>query len=137
MSLIAKLARPLVALAALSFVGVAEAAEPTSPQPVPAQETPTSEVSPVVPDDGFITLDVLPTALVYFQEKLLGETPLPRMRLPAGKVELRLVDVKTKTERTTCVVVSSNKVSIFKIDLAKLPADKRDRIGCGPDKPRT
>ncbi|MCK6544647.1 hypothetical protein L6R52_02160 [Myxococcota bacterium] len=141
MSIAAKLARSLVVLSAPLLVLVAHearAADPTTGTPVPAEVKPTTpapleEVEVCVAyagmPDGFVTLEVKPTVEVYAGDKLLGETPLAKARVPSGKADLRLVDPKTKTERRICVDVEPNKVMIYKLDLSRLPSDKRVRVG--------
>jgi serine/threonine protein kinase len=61
---------------------------PRPPRP-PPPEQPTVDV---VEEQGFLTLDTVPWTTVYLGKKKLGETPLVKVPVPAGALELTLVN---------------------------------------------
>ena len=67
--------------------------------PAPAEREPEVERAPAeAPAFGYLTLDTLPWTSVFLEGKKLGNTPLTRVKVPAG--ELKLV-LKNKTEGIT------------------------------------
>jgi hypothetical protein len=66
---------------------------------------------------GRLTLDAKPWARVYLGRRFLGVSPLVEIELPAGPLELRLVNPDTGIERTINVVVSEGGVVRTAVDL--------------------
>ncbi|MCK6548401.1 hypothetical protein L6R52_21315, partial [Myxococcota bacterium] len=66
---------------------------------------------------GFVTMNSRPYADVFHGERLLGQTPLPKVKLPAGCAELRFVNPETKKEKTVRIDVASGMVSAFEVEL--------------------
>ncbi|MCC7386419.1 MAG: serine/threonine protein kinase [Deltaproteobacteria bacterium] len=62
---------------------------PPRPPATPAPQSGGSECKtiPNVPS-GFVTLDTEPWSKIYYEGRLLGETPLSKVRLPSGCVEI-------------------------------------------------
>jgi serine/threonine protein kinase len=60
------------------------------PRPPPPQQPPPPVE--VVEEQGFLTLDTVPWTTVYLGKKKLGETPLVKVPVPAGALELTLVN---------------------------------------------
>jgi serine/threonine-protein kinase len=54
---------------------------------------------------GLVSLDTTPWSRVYFHARLLGETPLAEVRLPAGRQVLVCVDGQGQRHSVTVVVV--------------------------------
>jgi hypothetical protein len=68
-------------------------------------------------ETGFLTLQTTPPSQVYLDGKLLGATPLSRVKLPAGCVEVEAV-ADDGTKKTMRLEVEANRVRIYS---AKLP----------------
>lgn len=69
-------------------------------------------------DPGFITIDTQPYSTLYWQGRMLGETPISRQKLPAGCVELEARTTgKDPIVRRVRVRVSSNKTLRYRFDL--------------------
>jgi len=89
--------------------------------PVPKKDPPGGEaacrttegVSP-----GFVTIDTVPVAAdIYYGNEKLGETPLNRLRLPAGCVELVARSKDPPREKKLKVIVEPNKNKSFRVEL--------------------
>lgn len=69
-------------------------------------------------DRGFVTIDTVPYSTVYWQGRMLGETPISRQKLPAGCIELEArTSGPTPLVRRVRVRVSSNKNLRYRFDL--------------------
>jgi len=93
---------------------------PTPPTPAPAAPVATApshaapaDARPHAPREpaatGLVSLDTTPWSRVYFHGRLLGETPLAEVRLPAGRQILVCVDGEDRRHNVT-VVVDPNQV---------------------------
>jgi len=81
---------------------------PSPPPPAPpADERPRAPREPAA--TGLVSLDTTPWSRVYFHSRLLGETPLAEVRLPAGRQVLVCVDGQG-TRHTVTVVVDPSQV---------------------------
>jgi len=99
-------ALPATALAPMPQPAPAPAPEPTpAPAPPPATAPPPPPVEPKRrAPTGRLSLDTVPWTRVYRGGRVLGDTPLIEVPLPAGRQELRLVNeekgISTKIEVT-------------------------------------
>jgi hypothetical protein len=76
-----------------------------APRPSPAPPT-----NPVMAHGtGLLSLDSVPWANVYVGDRLLGMTPLDRLALPAGRVELRLENPELEASTTYVVQIESGR----------------------------
>ena len=67
---------------------------------------------------GFVTIDTVPVAAdIYYGNEKLGETPLNRLRLPAGCVELVARSKDPPREKKLKVIVEPNKNKSFRVEL--------------------
>lgn len=66
---------------------------------------------------GHVTIASEPYSVIYYQEKMLGETPIAKARVPAGCLHLKAVDPQSKKEKIVKVNVEPNKITRFKITL--------------------
>ncbi len=80
-------------------------AEPDpSPEPAPATEPRRAATQEAA--TGLVSLDTTPWSRVYFRSRLLGETPLAEVRLPAGRQVLVCVDGQGERHPVAVVVVA-------------------------------
>jgi eukaryotic-like serine/threonine-protein kinase len=66
---------------------------------------------------GFATINSTPYADIYVDGKKVGQTPLPRLKLPAGCVVLRAVNPESGREKTVQLEIQANIVSIYDLEL--------------------
>ncbi len=66
---------------------------------------------------GNVTISSEPYSVIYLDDKLLGETPLAKVRIPAGCMFIRAVHPETKKEKTMRINVEPNRTSRYKITL--------------------
>lgn len=66
---------------------------------------------------GYITVSSRPWGTLFVNDKEVGQTPVSRLKVPAGCAELRVVSSDGKKERTGTVSIQPNKVQIFSFDL--------------------
>jgi len=66
---------------------------------------------------GFLTLDTVPWTTVYLGKKKLGETPLVKVPVPAGELELNLVNADEKVNETYVARVKPGAVFRTRLDL--------------------
>lgn len=67
-------------------------------------------------ETGFVTLDTVPPAQIFLDGRLIGTTPLPRYKLPAGCVELEAV-ADNGTKKPIRLEVEPNRVRIYSVKL--------------------
>jgi eukaryotic-like serine/threonine-protein kinase len=68
-------------------------------------------------ENGFLTLDSVPWTVVYLNGKRLGETPLIRLPVPAGTLELSLVNNEAGVKETYIAKVKSGTEYKARLDL--------------------
>jgi hypothetical protein len=66
---------------------------------------------------GFVSVTTKPGAEVYVGQRKLGSTPIAKLEVPAGCVELRLINKAAGVDRTYRVEVEPDHTSIVKLDL--------------------
>ncbi len=66
---------------------------------------------------GYVTLATKPYAEIFWGKRRLGQTPLARVQLPSGCIELRAVAIDGSQRRTVRIQVESNEVQIYRFDL--------------------
>lgn len=66
---------------------------------------------------GHLTINSKPYSVIYYQDKMLGETPIAKARVPAGCVHLRAVDPQSKREKIVKLNVEPNKVLRYEFTL--------------------
>jgi hypothetical protein len=66
---------------------------------------------------GFVSVVTEPDAEVYVGEKKLGNTPIAKLAVPAGCVELHLINREAGVDRRLRVEVEPDQVSSVKLDL--------------------
>ena len=66
---------------------------------------------------GNVTIDSKPYSVVYLDDKMLGETPLAKVRLPAGCMFIRAVHPESKKEKIMKIKVEPNKTSRYNFTL--------------------
>jgi serine/threonine protein kinase len=66
---------------------------------------------------GFLTLDTVPWTTVYLGSRKLGETPLVKVPVPAGEVELQLVNPEQKIDERYVARVKPGAVFRTRLDL--------------------
>jgi hypothetical protein len=67
--------------------------------------------NPSLPD-GYVTLRTSPRSHIYLRDRLLGQTPLTRVRVPAGCAEMKAMTEDGKT-RVVRIMVTPNTVQIY------------------------
>ena len=105
--------------------GPAAAEDPkTGPAPTPGKTAP-ADPTPARPvaKGGTVTLAIFPEATVSRGRTTLGKTPLFNVSLPAGTHMLTVVG-DDKVKRALSVQVVAGKNTVFKLDLADIPAAK-------------
>jgi serine/threonine protein kinase len=88
---------------------------PPEPPKRPAVAPPSDDAS--VADGGFLTLDTVPWTTVYLGKKKLGETPLVKVPVPAGELELSLVNGDAKINESYVARVKPGEVFRKRLDL--------------------
>ena len=86
------------------------------------RKKPPVEVKPNVPvevveEQGFLTLDTLPWTTVYLGKKKLGETPLVKIPVPAGNIELTLINAEAGVKEAYVARVKPGEVFRTRLDL--------------------
>lgn len=89
-----------------------EPAAPATPQPAAASRTVRRSNSP-----GYLSVDASPWALVYVDGKKIGETPIARFPISAGRATVLLVNPDSGKRATRRALIRSGKVSRVKVDL--------------------
>ena len=86
-----------------------------TPSPAPAPAPQPEVVRPAAPaatapeqEQGFLTLDTYPWTRVSVNGRVLGNTPLVRVSLPAGTHVLTLENPQDNVKQTTTVVIKAN-----------------------------
>jgi serine/threonine protein kinase len=87
----------------------------------PSEGTPPPAAAPAT-GTGLLTLVTDPYAKVYLGRKVLGDTPLFKVSLPAGKHSLRLVDGTGQSMRLS-VEIKPDETTAVRIGLDALPKD--------------
>lgn len=107
--------------AALDASAALDAAVPPAPASSPPAEDERCESIPGA-DPGFVTVDTTPYSAIYVGGRMVGETPISRLKLPAGCVELEArATGKDPLVRRVRVRVSSNKNLRYRFDLLREP----------------
>ncbi|HEY1101653.1 MAG TPA: hypothetical protein VGF99_22125, partial [Myxococcota bacterium] len=93
--------------------------EPKRPTNRPRRRPPPPVVveAPVVEEQGFLTLDTLPWTTVYLGKKKLGETPLVKVVVPAGTIELTLVNSEAGIKEAYVARITAGEVFRTRLDL--------------------
>ncbi len=92
---------------------VERAVEPAHPEtPIPAPKG-----GDDVDATGFLTLDTVPWTTVFLGKKKLGETPLVRVAVPAGNLELTLVNSDANLREAYLARVRSGETFKARLDL--------------------
>jgi hypothetical protein len=79
--------------------------------PLPEREEPRR------PKVGFLTVDAVPWATISVQGKSVGQTPVARLSVPAGVVNIELRNPETGKMAKRRVRVQPGKESFVKVDL--------------------
>ncbi len=66
---------------------------------------------------GFINMDSIPWTEVFWRGTSLGETPLSRVKLPSGCVELLLRTPDGALEKKISIIVEPNRTKSFRVEL--------------------
>jgi serine/threonine-protein kinase len=77
---------------------------------------PASDAKPKVAEEGYLSISVKPWAHVSIDGVKRGETPIYKMRLPAGKHVVRLRNPGIKLDTTKRITIKSGKTSKIVID---------------------
>ena len=91
--------------------GVALAPAPTAPVAEPLKPKRT------VVRTGFLQLRIQPYAVVYVDDKNVGETPLPPLKLSAGRHTVKLVNTKLSMTETHSVSIQAEQTHTLKRNL--------------------
>ncbi len=94
-------------------------APPRRPQPpTPIEETPDQKAPAEAPEEqGFLTLDTVPWTTVFLGKRKLGETPLVKVPVPAGTLELTLVNAEAGVREGYVARVKPGEVTRTRLDL--------------------
>jgi serine/threonine-protein kinase len=84
-------------------------------KPVDKADPPAEEAVQEPP--GFLTLDTIPWTTVFLGKKKLGETPLVRVPVPSGSLELTLVNTQAGVRETYVARVKPGDVYKARLDL--------------------
>ena len=87
---------------------------PRRPPPPPAPPAPPADV---VEEQGFLTLDTVPWTTVYLGKKKLGETPLVKVPVPAGSLELTLVNSEAGVREAYIARIKPGEIFKTRLDL--------------------
>jgi serine/threonine-protein kinase len=82
------------------------------PQPVREKPRPRPQAS-----TGFLTVDAVPWAHITVEGKLVGQTPVARLTVPTGNVDIELRNPETGKMARRRVRVQADKESFVKVDL--------------------
>jgi eukaryotic-like serine/threonine-protein kinase len=91
---------------------------PRRPTPAPAVEIkPEPKPAEASEEQGFLTLDTVPWTTVFLGKRKLGETPLVRVPVPAGTLELTLVNTEAGVREGYVARVKPGEVTRTRLDL--------------------
>ncbi|MBI4819906.1 MAG: hypothetical protein HY791_26770 [Deltaproteobacteria bacterium] len=82
-------------------------------------------------EPGFITINTEPHSVVYFGDRKLGETPLARVKLPAGCMVLTARNAEYETRKV--IRVESGKTLRYQFDLLSKSEPPAGQRGVDPD----
>jgi len=102
---------PKVAAAVAPPVAQPRWSPPPAPAPAPAPQptaTPAAPAPAPEAEQGFLTLDTYPWTRVSENGRVLGNTPLVRVPLPAGTHVLTLENAQDNVRQSTTVVIKPN-----------------------------
>jgi serine/threonine-protein kinase len=94
-----------------------KATTPDEPERAGEPTTAATTAAATAADTGFLTLDTVPWTTVYLGKKKLGETPLVKVPVPAGELELVLVNSDAKVNETYVARVKPGAVFRTRLDL--------------------
>ncbi len=94
-----------------------EAAPPTTNTTPTTTTTTTTEPKADSEGEGFLTLDTVPWTTVYLGKKKLGETPLVRVAVPAGTLELTLLNPESNIKEAYFARVKPGETFSKRLDL--------------------
>ncbi len=87
------------------------------PRPEPKPTPPPPAVEETVEASGFLTLDTVPWTTVYLGKKKLGETPLVKVPVPAGTLDLTLVNAEEGVREGYIAKVKAGETFRTRLDL--------------------
>jgi serine/threonine protein kinase len=92
------------------------------PPPPPAQselrpDPPPPTTTDAVAEQGFLTLDTVPWTTVYLGKRKLGETPLIKVPVPSGALELSLINSEEGVKESYLAKVKPGEVFRTRLDL--------------------
>jgi serine/threonine-protein kinase len=90
---------------------------PRRPPPAPPAEARPEPKPAEVEEQGFLTLDTVPWTTVFLGKRKLGETPLVRLPVPAGVLELTLVNAEAGIREGYVARVKAGEVTRTRLDL--------------------
>jgi len=92
---------------------------PRRPPPPPPVEVKPETKPPVeaAEEQGFLTLDTVPWTTVFLGKRKLGETPLVKVPVPAGALELTLVNAEAGVREGYVARVKPGEVTRTRLDL--------------------
>jgi serine/threonine-protein kinase len=90
---------------------------PPSRASVPAKPKRSPQVSPKSVLKGSLEFRVRPYATVFLSGKELGDTPVPRVELPAGTYTVKLVNKSLSKTVTRIVEVAPEQLTVLKVNL--------------------
>jgi serine/threonine-protein kinase len=70
-----------------------------------------------VAEQGFLTLDTVPWTTVYLGKRKLGETPLIKVPVPSGALELSLINSEEGVKESYLAKVKPGEVFRTRLDL--------------------
>ena len=80
-------------------------------------ETVSETISETATEQGYLTLDTVPWTTVYLGKRKLGETPLVKVPVPAGSLELSLINVDDGVKESYLARVKPGEVFRTRLDL--------------------
>jgi serine/threonine protein kinase len=86
---------------------------PVTPLPPPSKPTEVRRPAAV----GFLTVDAVPWALITVEGKPAGQTPVARLSVPSGPVDIELHNPETGKMARRRVLVQAGRESFVKVDL--------------------
>ncbi len=88
-----------------------------SASPVAVSESRPDADAETASEQGYLTLDTVPWTTVYLGKRKLGETPLVRVPVPAGSLELSLINVDDGVKESYLARVKPGEVFRTRLDL--------------------
>ena len=88
-----------------------------SPSPVFVSESRPDVDAETAAEQGYLTLDTVPWTTVYLGKRKLGETPLVKVPVPAGSLELSLINVDDGVKESYLARVKPGEVFRTRLDL--------------------